>query len=179
MADKMRFISPEGRGEVMWVEPIDTSAARVLNVPVWIYGISLGSVVTGTPGRDGISEFKALVEPSPGGTVRCIVPKGSIASQVYLTRIIPDARELGVAIGPSTFLDPRMVAIHLHVKDLWWPQFGEYLNRLVDEGVLQQWEAGDPDEFADERADQPSVQWTGRDLVHPRPDTDVQHHFSI
>jgi Domain of unknown function (DUF4265) len=174
---QMRFVSPEGRGEVVWVEDQADDAYRVLNVPVWIYGISLGSLVEGTAGDD-LLVFRKLLEPAPGGTVRCIVPKGTVASSVYLTKIVPDAIRLGIGIGPATFLDPRMVAIHLHVKDAWWPAFGEYLNRLVDEGVLQEWEVADPDEYADDHSNEVTP-WNGRDLVHPEPDTDVSRHFSL
>jgi hypothetical protein len=71
-----------------------------------------------------------------------------------------------------------MVAIHLHVKDSWCPLFGQYLDGLVKEGVLQQWEVGDPDEYVDEHASSP-VPWTGRDLIHKEPTTDVAHHFTL
>ena len=178
MRHQMRFISPEGRGEIVWVEEQSANAFRVLNVPVWIYGISLGTLVEGK-WNGALLSYSRLLEPSPGGTVRCIVPKGGLASRTYLDRIVGDAGKLGVGIGPSTFLDPRMVAIHLHVKDTWWPQFGGYLNKLVEEGVLQEWEVGDPDEYADDHASEPATGWTGRDLVHPEPDTDVSRHFAI
>jgi hypothetical protein len=49
---------------------------------------------------------------------------------------------------------------------------------LVKEGVLQQWEVGDPDEYVDEHASSP-VPWTGRDLIHKEPTTDVAHHFTL
>lgn len=173
----MRFVSPEGRGEVLWVESQDNGAWRVINVPVWIYGISLGSLVSGKTGLDGFFEYDKFIEPAPGGTVRCIVPKGGLASRVYLERIVVDATKLGMGIGPSTFLDPRMVAIHLHVKDS-WTVFGKYLDGLVTEGVLQEWEVGDPDEHAEEYDPTP-VPWNGRVLVHQEPNTYIAHHFTL
>lgn len=175
---QMRFISPEGRGEILWVEEQPSGFFRVLNVPVWVYGISLGTLVSAKPPTGDLLEYGALIEPSPGGTVRCIVPRGSLASQAYLTRVVPEVKQLGIGIGPATFLDPRMVAIHLHVKESWWPTFGEYLNQLVEASVLQEWEVGDPDEYADEQAEELKP-WTGRDLVHPQPVTDVTHYFSL
>lgn len=177
MREKVRFISPEGRGEMLWVERQSNGHFRVLNVPVWVYGISLGSLVAAKVGLDGVLEYERLIEPAPGGTVRCIVPRGGLASQTYLERIVPDAQTGAVGIGPSTFLDPRMVAIHLHAKDL-WPVFGQYLDGLVNEGVLQEWELADPDEH-DGESDSIPEPWNGRVLMHQEPNTDVSHHFTL
>jgi hypothetical protein len=174
---RMRFISPEGRGEVVWVERQPSQYFRVCNVPAWMYGLSLGALVSGRQGAGEILEYEALVEPSIGGTVRCVVPKGNVASHVYLERIVSDARKRGYAIGPSTFVDPRMVAIHLHARDS-WPIVGQYLDGLVTEGIIQYWEVGDPDQER-EADDPPTIPWTGRDMIHPEPTSDVAHLFTI
>lgn len=177
---QMRFVSPEGRREVLWVEEQDRGVFRVLNVPVWVYGVSVGTLVRGRDGVDGRLEYAGLVEPSPGGTVRCVAPRGgAAASELYLSRVVPDVEQLGIGIGPATFLDPRLVAIHVHVKDRWWPDLGEYLNRLVDQGVLQQWEVADPDEYAEDGAPQPPARADADDLVHPAPEADRQKFFKL
>ena len=165
---QMRFVSPEGRGEVVWVEEQKPGEYRILNVPVWIYGISVGTLVHGHASPRGLLEPSDVKTPSPGATVRLVVPRGAQASDVYLQRIVPDARKMGIGIGPATFFDPRLVAIHVHFRDRLWPDFASYLADLVEEGLLQEWEVGDPSE------DQASAQVrreapVGDDLVHPLP----------
>src|SRR5437879_3997501 len=100
---QMLFASPEGREEALWVEHQNGNTYRVLSVPVWIYGISVGSIVEAEPGDGPRLKFRGVVRSSQGGTVRFIVPPGAIASEVYLARVIPDAKRLGLYIGPATF----------------------------------------------------------------------------
>ncbi len=167
----MLFVSPEGREEALWVEEEKRNTYRVLSVPVWIYGISVGSIVESEPGDGPHLVFRRVVRDSPGGTVRFIVPQGGIAaSVVYLTRVIPDAKRLGLHIGPATFFNPRLVASHVHERKKWWPEVGGYLDALVGEGVLEQWEVGDPDQYAGEHQDGDSSESPpGKVLVHPLP----------
>lgn len=169
---QMLFVSPEGRVEALWVQQQSASMFRVLSVPVWCYGVSVGTVVEGAQSDGARLTLRRVVRNSPGATVRFIVPAGgAAASAVYLTRVIPDAKRLGFAIGPATFFDPRLVAIHVRERDRWWPEVGSYLDRLVHEGVLEQWEIGDPDEYAadhDETSAEQVIQ-DGKVLVHPLP----------
>jgi hypothetical protein len=167
----MQFLSPEGREEVLWVEQQGRSTYRVLNVPVWIYGVSIGTIVEAEPANGDRLHFRKVVRESPGGTLRFIVPQGTKASDVYLQRVIPDAKRLGLYIGPATFFNPRLVAVNLHDRKHWWPKVGEYLDALVKDGVLEQWEVGDPDQYAEdhEHETDESLQPTGKPLVHPLP----------
>jgi hypothetical protein len=166
----MRFVSPEGREEVLWVEQHEANAYRVLSVPVWIYGVSIGSIVAAA--EDGSPlKFGRLIRESPGGTVRFIVPHGVRASEVYLSRVIPDAKRLSLYIGPATFFNPRLVAVHVHDRRKWWPEVGSFLDTLVREGVLEQWEVGDPDQYAAEHGGTEHTETAirGNELVHPLP----------
>jgi hypothetical protein len=168
----MLFVSPEGREEALWVEQQTTNSYRVLSVPVWLYGVSVGSIVEGESGDPAWLKFRLVVRDSPGGTVRFIVPSGGpLASEVYLTRVIPDAKRLGLYIGPATFFNPRLVAVHVHDRAKWWSEVGSYLDRLVSEGVIEQWEVGDPDQYAADHneASIEKVELGRKVLVHPLP----------
>jgi hypothetical protein len=151
---------------------------RVLNVPVWVYGISVGTLVDGKLGDDGVLEFRDLIEPSPGGTVRYIVPEGRLASEVYLTDLGPEATRRGIGVGPATFLDPLIVALHIHNRAQWSPALAEQLNQYVDRGVIEQWEVGDPDEYSEED-DSEAEESAGSELVHPSPTSARQEFFRL
>jgi hypothetical protein len=168
---QMLFASPEGREEALWVEEHGRNATyRVLSVPVWIYGISVGTIVEAEPASGPQLTFRRVVRDSPGGTVRFIVPQGRVASKVYLARVLADAKRLGLYVGPATFFNPRLVAMHVHERKRWWPEVGSYLDTLVKESVLEQWEVGDPDKYAGEhRDDHDSMPRTGTVLMHPLP----------
>jgi hypothetical protein len=167
---QMLFVSPEGREEALWVEEQNHNAYRVLSVPVWIYGISVGSLVEAESGDGSRLTFRRLMRDSPGGTVRFIVPPGAIASEVYLARVIPDAKRLGLYIGPATFFNPRLVAVHVHERKQWWPEVGGYFDTLVSAGVVEQWEVADPDQYAGEpRVDEDMEPPNGKVLMHPLP----------
>lgn len=155
------FTSPEGRKERLWAESIGTDQARILSVPVWIYGVSVGSIVhTGTtPAR--------VTRTSPGATLRFLVAEGMSGKHVYLTRVVPDLRERNWGIGPATFFGPRLVALNVHTRASWWPEIGGYLDGLRSAGMLEQWEAGDPDQDADQESAMESS--TESILVHPLP----------
>lgn len=168
----MHFVSPEGREEALWVEQQGASTYRVLSVPVWFYGVSVGSIVEAEPGDGARLKFRRVVRDSPGGTVRFIVPSGAAqASDVYLARVIPDAKRLGLYIGPATFFNPRLVAVNVHERAKWWPEVGGYLDQLVKEGVLEQWEVADPDQYAAEHDEEnvEKVESGRKVLVHPLP----------
>jgi len=170
---QMLLVSPEGREEVLWVAQVGQNTFRVLSVPVWIYGLSVGSVVEASHQAQSGSplKFGRLLRESPGGTVRFIVPTGVRASDIYLSRVIPDAKRLGLYIGPATFYNPRLVAVHVHDRRKWWPEVGGYLDGLVQEGVLEQWEVGDPDQYAadHEESTLEKVEPGSSVLVHPLP----------
>ena len=143
------FRSPEGREEALWAQREGETGYRVLSVPVWVYGISRGSLVSADPDEEGRLRFEKLLAAAPGGTVRIVVPPGVKASEVYLGQIVPTARLRGLRIGPATFYNPRLVSVHLHERLDWWPTVGEFLDELVKAGSIQAWEVGDPDEYPD------------------------------
>lgn len=145
---------------------------RILSVPVWSYRISVGSEIRAAVDETGVLRFQELARPSPGATVRLIVPAGAVASQVYLQHVIPQARKEGMAIGPATFFNPRLVAIHVHARSEWWPKMGEFLNRLIADGIGEQWEVADPDEYGVASGLPPQSE--GPVLMHPLPADDTE-----
>ncbi len=172
---QMGFRAADGHREVLWVEPDQDDTYRVLNVPVWLYGISVGTTVQGRPGDQWL-EYVATVRESRGATVRVYLPRGAPitpASRLYLERIIPDCRDRQIAIGPATFFDPRVVAVHIHDRDQQATAVASYLDELVDAGIADLWEFGDPDTYPPEDAEESA----GDELVHPQPTTQRHQHF--
>ena len=151
------------------MEPTANSTYRVLNPPVWAYGLSIGSIVRAAEAGDGYLRLEEVVAPSVGGTVRVIVPKGMIAGDVYLQTIVPAARERGLKIGPATFYNPRLTAIHVQDRGQWWPAVGEFLDSLAKEGIIEQWEVADPDAYAPDGQHEPEPV-IGQILLHQLPD---------
>jgi hypothetical protein len=165
---QMRFIAADGRREVLWVEPESESIYRVLNVPVWQYGLSVGTRVKGRPGDRWI-EFDGVLEDSTGATVRLYISAEAPilpASRLYLERILRDCGERGLGIGPATFFDPALVAIHVHERSDWNTLIADYLNALVNEGFVQLWQVGDPNEYPSDEVEEAGEH---TELIHPRP----------
>jgi hypothetical protein len=165
---QMRFRATDGHTEVLWVAPARGGAFRVLNVPVWLYGISVGTLVSAQEG-DRWLEYESTVLSSPGATIRVYLPPNADqmpASRVYLERVFPDCTERNLAIGPATFFDPRVVAIHLQRREEWDTEAAAYFNELVDQGIAELWEIADPDMYPPEEAE---VEEFDGILVHPRP----------
>lgn len=165
------FSSPEGRRERVWAECISSDHARILNVPVWAYGVSIGSVVHID------SEHTRLLRESSGATLRFLVNERMSGKHVYLTRVLVDMRIRACGVGPATFFGPRMVAMHVHKRADWWPKVGTYLDELVGEGLVEEWEAGDPDQGMDQ---EPPTELEVHDiLIHPLPvDASTNAEFS-
>jgi uncharacterized protein DUF4262/uncharacterized protein DUF4265 len=170
---QMRFMAADGHAEVLWVQPAAKGTYRVLSVPVWQYGVSVNSMVKARDGERWL-EFDSVVEESSGATIRVYVPSNARitpASRLYLERIVPDCRDRGIGIGPATFFDPGLVAIHVQDRSDWSTRFAEYLDALTEEGLLQVWEVGDPDAYPSE---EPEERGEHDELIHPRPTRTVR-----
>lgn len=166
---QIRFVSPEGRVEVLWAESAADSAStyRILNAPVWVYNISIGTIVEGRGPDDRILDFVHVLDRSAGGTVRIIaLREGAEASRLYLERILADCQRRGIPVGPATFFNPRLVAIHVPDWQRSHDALFEYLEELAAAGDIQEWESADPAEPSDEP---PEPARPGPALVHPRP----------
>lgn len=156
--------SDNGR-EVLWAE-VAADRIRVVSVPVFAYGVSRGSLVAAVPG-DRTLLFTKTVFDSRGATLRAYVAGALKASSVYLNTIVPEAKEAHLQIGPATFFDPEIAAIHVASRGE-LPKVATYFDDLVRRGLLRFWEYGDPVNSAeepDEEAHAPDP-W---ELVHPLP----------
>jgi hypothetical protein len=164
----MRFHAPDGRDELLWVESRGGGRYAVLSVPIWVYGVSPGTIVEGR-GSDDQLEVVRIVANSPGATVRYVVSPEVTASVIYLSRILEDAKRFGFLIGPATFLNPRLCAFHVRRRGDWWPTIGSYLENLVTDGIISQWEVGDPDEYGSDGGSSEDPDVTPSELRHPLP----------
>jgi hypothetical protein len=140
----------------------------VLNVPVWQYGISVGTVVDASPLPNGRLKFVRVVRDSPGATVRFVVPEPAVASDVYMNRIHGDAARQGLEFGPATIYDPGLVAFNVRERAWLSTAVEKYLDSLIAGGVISHWEVGDPDpEPVD--PNNPAPHERGDELVHEHP----------
>jgi len=107
----MTFRDPDGLCEILWVERVHEDAFVVLNVPVFIFGVSLGTVVQGMnatqrteDGQPVELRVRRVLRASRGGTVRVILPAGMLASHWYTAHFLPHLRQRGgLWVGPATF----------------------------------------------------------------------------
>lgn len=175
---RMHAVSPEGRREALWVERVSVDSYRLLSVPVWVYGLSRGTLVACRPSDGDDLVFARVLRESPGATVRFIVPEDRKASAVYLSEVLPRAGAEGMFVGPATFFNPRLVAMNIHTRADWWPTVGTFLDALVEQGVLEQWEVADPDEYASEHATEVRVEVANTILAHPFP-VDIGQNQSV
>jgi len=91
-----------------------------------------------------------------------------LASDIYRQRVIPSAQQMALRIGPATFLDPEIVAIHVHERKH-LAAVTAYLDVLASQGVLRFWELADPetDPGDTDRTDETaSAPWA---LIHQLP----------
>lgn len=172
---QIAFRAPNNRTEILWAQHYAGNEYRLLNVPVWTYGVSVGSLFRARERPDGVLSFVDIVEPSPGATVRVLVGGDPQASDVYLKQLGPRAQDAGFSIGPATFFDPMMIAIHVKDRSQ-WGDFGEFLNTLIEEEIIDQWETGDPDEYADQAGEEEDI---GSELVYPEPIGDRSHVWAL
>lgn len=169
--EKMVFAAPRGHREVLWVAPIHVDRFSVLNVPVWLYGVSVGAVVHAVRDGSGLLHFERVVEPSVGGTIRVMVPHGGLASRTYLDVIGPTAARAGISVGPATFFDPLIVALHISRRVDTVSAIGDVLGPLREQGVIRGWEIADPSDDEDEEEEGELSKEAG-ELVHPKPDAE-------
>jgi hypothetical protein len=136
---------------------------------VFSYGVSRGSLIEVRAPTEGSEALAAsrVVQESPGATVRLYADESFAASQLYLHNIAQRGRERGIAVGPATILDPRIVAINIAVRTE-WQLFAPILDELVASKHARFWELGDPDlsPAAEEVVEQTRTPWR---LVHPPP----------
>jgi len=167
----MLFSAPERREELLWVEREGPDRYRVLSVPVWVYGVSLGTRVAAvSQPEDGPNlRFSHVLAASAGATIRFVVPAKTQASRVYLDQVLPRARQRDFHVGPATFLDPRLVAFHVHERSAWRLQAAKLLDELVNAKVVKAWEVGDPDAYPETEEGSDEDEGKGSLLTHPLP----------
>ena len=128
--------------EALRAVPTGDGAYRILSVPVFVYGISRGTVVSADAGDRERLQLAGIRAPSPGATIRAWIAPTTTPKHVdddYFNG--PLARSLG--LGPATLFEPTTVAIHLADRRR-MADATRYLDGLIRLGVLTGWEFGDP-----------------------------------
>jgi hypothetical protein len=151
--------------EVLWGETTPRGI-RIASVPVFAFDISQGTLVAASPAGNRL-RFERVLVPSGGSTVRCYVAKQLKASEVYHTRLVTAFRAAAVDLGPATFFDPEIVALHIE-KRTEMRRAAEVLDGLTRQGILRFWERADPgpSQHVDEAGGSVDRPW---ELVHPLP----------
>lgn len=166
---QIRYATSDNGEELLWAEPLATGLYRILSVPVFVYGVSRGSVVE-VRAPASATEVRAasrVAQESPSATVRLYADDRFEAGRLYLEEVAERVRERGVSVGPATILDPSIVAINVTVRSE-WERFAAVLDDLVATKHARFWELGDPDlsPVADEVVEYVRAPWR---LVHPPP----------
>ena len=81
--------------------------------------------------------YRDLIEPSPGATVRVLAmdQDPAPASRLYLDTVGVRLAASGVSVGPASFFDPLIVALHVKNRGR-LEQAREVLNRFEEGGVI-------------------------------------------
>jgi Domain of unknown function (DUF4265) len=155
--------------EVVRAAPVMEGGYLVLSVPVFLYGLSRGTVIDAEPGPRGRLQFRRIRHVSPGATVRCYVSPATTARHVYEDHLGgPRAQRLG--LRPVSLFDPDIVAVHVRDRRQ-LAAVGAYLDNLVLQGVLRFWEPADPGARKSDEGETGGQPW---ELVHPPAvDTDA------
>lgn len=152
--------------EVLWAVAAGV-AYRIISVPVFAYGLSLGTEVAARPSpRSGRLALDHPTRVSLGATVRCYAAPPSAVRELYAPLLLKDLERLGINAGPATLFEPTIVAINL-VKRSQITGAARYFDALVGDGILESWETGDPATPPNmETGTEASDPW---ELVHPLP----------
>jgi hypothetical protein len=169
---KMLFDAPRGRAEWLWVAKTGQREFRVLTVPIWVYGISVGTLVTGRIVGSRL-HFNDLAEPSPGGTCRILTQAGQVASELYLNIVGPKLAAEGVSVGPASFYDPAIVGVHFKNRAR-VEMLRAVLNEFEADSAFETWELADPaneETPGGEEVDEHDVEEPAPPLDHDPPST--------
>ena len=159
--------APDNGTEVLWCEADGPNTCRIVSVPVFAFGMSVGTLVRAEANHPRRLQLKEVLAPSGGATVRCYVSHGALASSVYKEEILPAMTAAGLAVGPATFLDPDVVAMHIRRRqDL--VSVGGELDGIANQGRVRFWELADPSDSHEHEAEDgaPGDPW---ELVHELP----------
>lgn len=161
------FRTDDNGEEHLWAEAVRETAYQVLSVPVFSYGVSRGTVVMAEPGKAGALAFARVEKDSAGATVRVYLDGQRSVRDFYLTRLLPLLERQELDVGPATFLEPKVLAMHVTDRTQ-WQSVASVLDGLAASGDISFWELGDPDlsPQAGGDADSRRARWK---LVHPPP----------
>ena len=141
---EVNFTGRSGEREKLWCERLNEAEFTVRTPPVFVDNISVGTIVRAALGDDGELHHTATLQSSSGATIRFLSPDGIDASELYLNRIQRYAQENGLAIGPASFVSLKCVSFHVAKRDAQSESLLEFLDELEADGLVKNWEIGDP-----------------------------------
>jgi hypothetical protein len=164
---QINFRTEDNGEEVLWAEQVGPGSFRVLSVPVFAYGISRGTTVLAKPkDPEGHLAIVNVKEPSPGATFRVYLPTARSVKDFYVSGLLPIAESKRLDIGPATFLEPKVLAVHLADRAR-WQSVASVLDEMASSRQIDFWELGDPD-LSPQTDPGNSTRQPWR-LVHPPP----------
>jgi hypothetical protein len=104
---KIQFYERDVGYENLWAEPLPDGLYKIMNVPFYVYGVSVGDFVSASPDSDGRLHFSQVVAPSGATTLRALTGKVTIEYQQVQT-MIKMLESLGCQIEVRK---PNMIAI--------------------------------------------------------------------
>jgi hypothetical protein len=104
---KIQFHDPDVGYENLWAAPIKEKHFRIESIPFFVYGVSLGDIVTAMPDNEGRLQFGEVVKPSGHKTLRA--RSGDLLkNEVHRNEVIAHLRKLGSDVEA---LRSRLLAI--------------------------------------------------------------------
>jgi Domain of unknown function (DUF4265) len=131
---KIQFYDPDVGYENLWATDIGNGLYRIKSVPFFIYGISVGDVVSAKPDSDGRLQFVAVERTSKNRTLRARAQEFDVSDQ----RCKDLTRELNSLGCTAETLKPRVIAISIPSE----VDLQAVTNLLNSEGIA--WEYANP-----------------------------------
>lgn len=138
--EKVQFYDPDVGYENLWATRMNDRRYRIESIPFFIYGISVGDVITATPDKEGRLQFRRVVKRSGHRTLRAR-SDSFVRSAVYRKKVIGALKKLGSEIE---VLGPRLLAIDVSpAVDL------EAVTDFLTNDSNVSWEYGHPENLND------------------------------
>lgn len=104
---KIQFYDPDVGYENLWAANMGNGFYRIESVPFFVYGISVGDVVSATPDSDGRLTFEAVKHSSNNRTLRARA-EGFVVTDQKCKDLTKELNSLGCT---TETLKPRVIAI--------------------------------------------------------------------
>jgi Domain of unknown function (DUF4265) len=131
---KIQFYDPDVGYENLWAARLKEKHFRIESIPFFVYGVSLGDIVTAMPDNEGRLQFGKVVQPSGHKTLRA---RGLMKNAERRKKVIAHLRKLGSDVE---VLRSRLLAIDVP-SDVSLEAITDF---LTNEAKVS-WEYGNPE----------------------------------